>query len=215
MENLVSFFLNNAPIMIIDYHYTSTTKLLVLLLQFTCWTLTGQVGTKVRTAVNSGSSFHDANTLAEVLVSDGGIKATSVRIFTPSREVQYEFDDSACKLSDYHKITVEPGGIRCYYISGYGPGHFFSSKEVLDGWGSCCCVANGGSLTEPKDYQVDHEPSSTDDDGVQIYSLEKAADRKEKKIMGKLKSQHLSKAASNEKRLETSKGQGIFPVSSH
>ena len=143
-------------------------------------------------------------------MSDGGIKATSVRVFTPSRQVKYDFDDNTCKLSDYHTITVEPGGIRCHYISGYGPGHFFPTQTVLGGWNSCCRNTDDRSLIEPKDYQVDRDPTSTDDEGVQIYSLEKAATRKEKKTMERLHSQNLSKVKSNEERVKCLRSQGII-----
>uniref|UniRef100_A0A7S2KBE3 Uncharacterized protein n=1 Tax=Leptocylindrus danicus TaxID=163516 RepID=A0A7S2KBE3_9STRA len=170
----------------------------------------GQIGIKIRIAIKSGSSFHDAKTLAELLVSDGGIKATSIRIFTPSRQVEYDFDDSICKLSDFHTITVEPGGIRCYYISGYGPGHFFPLETVVGGWKSCCCAESDGCLIEPKNYDIE-DPSSTDNDGVQVYSLEKSMIRKEKKITDKLSSQNLSTLESNEARLKDLRKKGIFP----
>lgn len=51
-----------------------------------------------------------------------------MRVFSPSRDTAYEYDDRKCKLNDFHAVIVKPDGLLCYYISGYGPGHFLEKK---------------------------------------------------------------------------------------
>ena len=132
-----------------------------------------------------------------------------MRVFSPSRDTAYEYDDRKCKLNDFHAVIVKPDGLLCYYISGYGPGHFLEKKTVLGGWKSCCRNNQDDNLVEPNDYSLDRNSSSIDNDGVQIYPLEKSAVRKEKKIVVKTERRNDSKTEANERRVQDLLSKGI------